>query len=146
MSNAKPPLVRLAEMTAGQAGDFFALLVERTRGARKDGKPFYTCRFRDGGRTTTAMIWSDGDWYVDCERDWREGQFFKIRGVYQEHPTYGPQIELKSIRIVNDEDRAADFDPMNFIEHTRFDVDAMFDELWTVAETQIDDVQQRRLV
>jgi hypothetical protein len=29
MPKAKPPLVRLSEMTAGQAGDFFALLAER---------------------------------------------------------------------------------------------------------------------
>jgi 3'-5' exoribonuclease len=146
MSKSKPPLVRLCDMTAGQSGDFFALLSERTRGARKDGKPFYTCRFRDAGRTVTAMIWSDGDWYVDCERDWREGQFFKIRAVYQEHPTYGPQIELANLRIVNDEDKTAGFDPMQFIEHTRYDVDAMFQELWTLAESQIADVPLRRLV
>lgn len=146
MSKAKPPLVRLSEMTAGQSGDFFALLVERTRGARKDGKPFYTCRFRDNGRTATGMVWSDGEWYADCERDWREGQFFKIRGAYQEHPTYGPQIEFVNIRIVNDADKSAGFDPLQFVERTRYDVDAMFDELWTVAETHIADVPLRRLV
>ena len=146
MSKAKPPLVRLSEMTAGQSGDFFALLVERTRGARKDGKPFYTCRFRDDGRIATGMVWSDGEWYADCERNWREGQFFKIRGAYQEHPTYGPQIEFANIRIVNDSDKSAGFDPLHFVEHTRYDVDAMFEELWTVAETHIADVPLRRLV
>ena len=146
MLNSKPPMVRLSEMAAGQSGDFYALLVERTRGARKDGKPFYTCRFRDDGRTVTGMIWSDGEWYVDCERDWREGQFFKIRGIYQEHPTFGPQIEIANIRITIDDDKTAGFDPLIFVEHSRYDPDAMFQELWSVAETQINDVPLRRLV
>ena len=52
MSKAKPPLIRLGDMKAGQSGDFFALLAERTRGARKDGKPFYTSRFSDPTRAT----------------------------------------------------------------------------------------------
>ena len=30
MSRPKPPLVRLAELSPGQSGDFFALLAERT--------------------------------------------------------------------------------------------------------------------
>lgn len=146
MSKTKPLLVRLAEMAVGQAGDFFALLVERVRGARKDGKPFYTCRFRDVDRTATGMIWSDGEWFASCERDWRVGQFFKIRGTYQDHPTYGPQIEIKAIRNVNEEDRADGFDPYLLVEHSRYDVTGMFDELWTVAETHIADVPLRRLV
>ena len=39
MAKARPPLVRLGEMTPGQLGDCFALLAERTRNARRDGKP-----------------------------------------------------------------------------------------------------------
>src|SRR4029077_10676648 len=119
MSKTKPPLVRLADLTAGQSGDFYAFLSERTRGARRDGKPFYTCKFRDNGRTVTGMIWSDGDWYADCDKNWREGQFFRIRAIYQEHPTYGPQIEIANIRITNDEDEAEGFDPANCVERTR---------------------------
>lgn len=146
MPKLKPPLVRLCELTAGQAGDFYALLLERTRGATKAGKPFFTCKFRDSARTATGMIWSDGEWYADCERDWREGQFFKIRGTYQEHPTYGPQIEFTNVRIVNDDDKSNGFDPLQLVERTRYDVEALFQELWTVAETQITDVPMRRLV
>jgi 3'-5' exoribonuclease len=143
----KPPLVRLSEMTPGQAGDFFALLSERTRGARRDGKPFYTCRFRDSARVATCMIWSDGDWFEVCEASWREGQFYKICGVYQEHETYGPQFEIANIRAVDPaEDKADGFDPLQFVELSRYDVDAMYQELWAVAETQIGDVPLRRLV
>ncbi len=146
MPKTKPPLVRLSELAAGKQGDFFALLAERTRAARRDGKPFFTCRFRDSARTATIMVWSDGEWWDACESDWQQGQFFKIRGVYQEHPTYGPQIEPSNIRHVNDDDKTAGFNPFDFVEHSRYDPEAMFQELWKLAESQIDDVPLRRLV
>src|SRR5262249_55156659 len=128
MSKGKPPLVRLCELMPRQSGDFFALLAERVRGARKDGKPFFTCRFRDHERAVTFMAWSDGPWFEACETQWREGQFYKIRGAYDEHKTYGPQIDIKDIRVIDDH-KAIDFDPIQFVDHTRRDVDAMFGEL-----------------
>jgi 3'-5' exoribonuclease len=146
MSRPKPPPVRLAEMSPGQSGDFFALLVERTRGARRDGKPFYTCRFRDAGRTVTAMIWSDGAWYTACEQSWQEGQFYKIRAEYGEHPTYGAQIDVHNIRPTTDADRCDGFDPMQFVEHSRFDADVMFAELIAIVETEIADPPLCKLV
>ncbi len=146
MARSKPPLVRLHELAVGQSGDFFALLVERIRGARKDGKPFYTCRFRDSDRTATFMVWSDGPWFETCETQWQDGQFFKIRGSYDEHKTYGPQIDIQNIRQVIDGDRNEGFSPLDFVERTQFDVEAMFQELWALAETHIEVVPLRRLV
>src|ERR1700722_17420682 len=134
MTRSKPPLVRLAEMSPGQSGDFFALLVERTRGARRDGKPFYTCRFRDTGRTVTAMVWADGTWFEACEQTWQEGRFYKVRAEYGEHPVYGAQIDIQNLRPVADADRADGFDPLQFVEHSRFDADVMFAELIALGE------------
>lgn len=142
----KPPPVRLSEMAPGQAGDFFALLAEKTRGARRDGKPFYTCRFRDARRSATFMAWADGDWFEACERDWQEGHFYKVRGVYQEHPTYGPQIDVANIRPVNDADRADGFDVTELVESSRFHPDAMFEELVALAGEHIADDGLKRLV
>ena len=68
MSKSKLPLVRLSEMKKGESGVFFAQLVERARSARKDGKPFYTCRFRDNGRTVTFMAWSDKEFVPAVSR------------------------------------------------------------------------------
>src|SRR4051794_17918153 len=119
MSPAKPPLVRLAELSAGQSGDFFALLVERTRGARRDGKPFYTCRFRDAGRVATAMVWADGNWFEACEQAWQQGHFYKVRGQYDEHKVYGAQLDIHNIRPITDADRTDGFDPLQFVEHSR---------------------------
>ena len=146
MARSKPPLLRLHEMAVGQSGDFFALLSEHIRGARKDGKPFYTCRFRDAGRVASFMVWSDGPWFKACEKQWLAGQFYKIRGHYTEHETYGSQIDIVNIRPVVDEDRTEGFQPLDFVERTQFDVEAMFQELWAIAETHLENVPLRRLV
>jgi 3'-5' exoribonuclease len=146
MPKAKPVLVRLSSMEPGDAGDFFVLLAEKVRGARRDGKPFYTCRFRDRHRNAAAMIWADGSWFEVCERDWQEGQFYKVRGIYGEHPTYGPQIEIHNIRPVTDADREAGFEPADFVECSRFDRVAMLSELVGLVETHVADLPLRRLV
>jgi 3'-5' exoribonuclease len=143
MSRSKPNLVRLADMSPGQFDDFFALLAERTRGSRRDGKPFFTCRFRDDGRMVTAMVWADGDWFEACEQTWQQGELYKIRGAYDEHKVYGPQIEIHNIRPANDGDG---LDPRRFVEHSRFDAEAMFAELVALVEAEIADLPLRKLV
>jgi 3'-5' exoribonuclease len=146
MARSKPPPVRLCDLTPGQHADFFALLAERTRGETRDGKPFFSCRFRDARRTATLMVWSDSDWYEACERDWRPGQFFKVRGVYGSHERYGPQIDVQNIRPVQPADEADGFRAADFVAHSRFDPEAMFAELRGLAEARIADVPLRRLV
>jgi 3'-5' exoribonuclease len=146
MSKAKPTLVRLADLKPGDGGDFYALLAEKIRAARRDGKPYYTCRFRDARRTVAFMVWGDGPWFTNCEQDWEEGQFYKIRGTYEEHAVYGPQLELANIRPVTEGDRDDGFDPLDFVESSRFNVEAMYQDLWNLAETHLQDVPLRRLV
>ena len=146
MAKPKPPTLRLSELLPGQSGDCFALLAERARNARKDGKPFYTCRFRDAKRTATCMVWSDGPWFEACEQHWQAGHFYKIRGRYEEHPSYGAQVEIHNIRPINDEDRADGFDPLQFVESSRFDVEAMYAELVNLVEENVRDEPLRKLV
>jgi 3'-5' exoribonuclease len=142
----KPPPVRLSELTPGQSADFFALLVERHKGATREGKPFYTCRFRDARRTVGFMVWADGGWYEVCEREWCAGQIYKIRGTYGESERYGPQIDIQNLRAVREEDAADGFTPSDFVDHSRYDPEAMFAELRALAEAHIADVPLRRLV
>jgi 3'-5' exoribonuclease len=146
MSRPKPPPVPLHEMTAGQGGDFFALLAEKNRNQTREGKPFFTCRFRDTRRTVTFMVWLDSPWFEPCDKEWQAGAFYKIRGVFQEHKQYGPQIDIQNIRPVNDGDAAEGFDPRHFVDSSRFDPEAMFAELKSLAETRIADEPLRRLV
>jgi 3'-5' exoribonuclease len=146
MSRPKPPVSRLSDLKPGQLADFFALLAERTRGSTRDGKPYYTCRFRDARRTAAAMIWADGGLFEQCESEWREGQFFKLRAVYAEHERYGPQLDVQNIRPATDADRPDGFDPAGFAEHSRFDPRSMLAELRALVEEQIADAPLRRLV
>ncbi|MGF1581663.1 MAG: 3'-5' exoribonuclease YhaM family protein [Gemmataceae bacterium] len=146
MTPPKPVIVRLHEMTSGQHGDFFVLMEERSRGLTRDGKPFYTCRFRDAERTVTFMVWSDSHWFQEAEAEWRENQFYKIRGFYNEHKTYGPQIDVQNIRPVNEDDVADGFNPRDFVEASRFDPSEMFADLRQIAEEQITNEGLQNLV
>jgi 3'-5' exoribonuclease len=137
-------LLRLRDLEPGQQGDFFALLAERVRGVTREGKPYYTCRFRDASRVVTCMIWADSPQFEACEAGWREGMCFKLRATYNDHERFGPQIELSKIREAGDRDK--DFDPGELVETTRFDRDEMFAKLLGLVERHIDDLPLRRLV
>lgn len=146
MPRPKPPVVRLNEMQQGDSGDFFAVLAERSRGQTRDGKPYFTCRFRDAKRTASFMVWLDGGLFDACQNEWKAGQCFKIRATYGEHERYGPQLDITHIRAVTDDDRDDGFDPLEFVERSRFDPEVMFSELHSVIETEIADEPLRRLV
>lgn len=140
-----PPVVRLSEMEPGQSGDFFAQLAERTRGTTRDGKPFFTCRFRDSRRSAVAMIWADVSHFEKCQSEWKEGACYKLRATYGEHERYGPQLDIENIRPVSDADQAAGFNLLDFIERSRFDPEKCFHDLRQLVEDQIRTEPLRRL-
>src|SRR6266851_5383517 len=146
MARTKPPLLRLSELTPGQIADFFALLADKIKGATRDGKPFYTCRFRDARRTVTLMVWADSPTFEACERDWQAGHFFKLRAKYGEHERYGPQIELEILRPITEKDAEDGFDQAQLVESSRYDPKQLFAELKELAATHIGDEPLRRLV
>lgn len=141
-----PPILRLSELSPGQFADCYVLLAEKSRSTTRDGKPYFSCRFRDSKRTASCMIWADGSWYEACETTWAAGQFYKIRILYGEHERYGPQVELHQIRPVNDDDPQHGFDPQDFVPGPRKDVDAFFVELIGLVKEHIDDEALRKLV
>ncbi|HEV3238656.1 MAG TPA: hypothetical protein VGZ25_16835, partial [Gemmataceae bacterium] len=146
MARPKPSLCKISELAPGQFADFFALLSDRAKGATREGKPFFTCRFRDAKRSTTCMVWADSPWFELCEKEWQEGRAYKIRGTYQESERYGPQIDIQNIRLVTQEDESEGFDPVEFVEHSKLDSDLMLVELKELAATRITDEPLRRLV
>jgi len=146
MPRAKPPVIRLCDMEPGQYADFFARLGERTKNATRDGKPYFSCRFRDKRRTVSYMVWADGEFFEACLHEWKEGQCYKIRGTFGEHDRYGPQIDIELIRPVEPGDEEEGFNPADFVECSRFDSNKMFAELRELAEKQIGDKPLRLLV
>src|SRR5262249_29304550 len=94
------------------------------------------------------MVWADGGWYEACQRDWQEGQFYKIRALYSEHEKYGPQIDIHNIRPVTDIDESEGFNPSDFQARSasKGDLESMFAELRSLAESHIADEPLQRLV
>src|SRR4051812_5692210 len=121
----KTAITRLSDLKEGERGTFFALLTERIRNEKRDGKPFYICKFRDLRRSVGFVAWGDGAFFQACDTEWRPNQFFKIRAEYGVHPKYGPQIDIQQIRHVLDRDAADGFDPTDLVERSRFDSDVM---------------------
>lgn len=143
----KPPLVRLSELEPNQFADFFALLAERKAGTTRDGKPYFTLKFRDRRRTISAVpVWADSPLFEDCQANWQPGQFYKVRGTFTEHEKYGPQVDVDQIRPVEDRDREDGFSAADLVEHSRFDPDQMFAELDALVVGEVKDPPLRALV
>jgi 3'-5' exoribonuclease len=146
VAKTRPSLAALHELAPDQYADCFVQLVEKAHGTTREGKPFYTCRFRDARRTVTAVIWSDSLLFGPCDAEWEVGQFYKVRGTYRQHEKYGPQLDLEQIRPAQESDRAAGFDPAALVDRSRLDPDAMLAELRGLVEQHVGDEPLRRLV
>ena len=124
-------------------GRFLALLSEKQELTTRDGKPYYRVAFRDARREVRFPIWSDSPLAERCRHEWMPGQFYKLRAVLRQS-NYGPQLEIKKIRPVEDADRRDGFDPLMCQPASRFDPVEMFAELINSVELRIDDSALRQ--
>lgn len=133
-SSLEATSVPLAELTHGQESDFYALLTAKEELTTKDGKPYFRVGFRDAGREVNFPIWSDTTWATACREQWQVGMFFKLRAQYRE-TNYGPQLEIRKIRPVNDDDTNEGFDPAMCLPASQFDPVEMFDAMTELAQS-----------
>jgi 3'-5' exoribonuclease len=138
------PDVTLAELINGQEADFFALLSGKDELTTKDGKPYFKVTFRDTNREVSFPIWNDSAWAVDCRDGWLVGEFYKLRAMYRD-TNFGPQLEIKKIRIVELGDAKEGFNPLMLQPKSRFDSAEMFEELLDIAKEKIADKNLKRL-
>ena len=146
MTKPRKSVVKLCDLEPGQYADCFVQLAEKTQKTTRDGKPYFSCRFRDLRRSVTVRVWADGDLYEECQKYWQPGGFFKVRGTFRDHDKYGPELEVEAIRPVEDRDRADGFSELDFIERSRLDPAEMFAELDSLAAREIADEPLRALV
>lgn len=139
-------IVSLSEMTHGQEADFFAVLSAKEELTTKDGKPYHRVSFRDAQREVSFPVWNDVPLADACRDQWQVGEFYKLRAAYREHKTYGPQLEIRKIRPVADEDRADGFDPAALMPRSRVAPDDLFAELVELVEENIGPGDLRDLV
>src|SRR5690349_17664923 len=139
------PIIPLCELAEGQEGDFFALLSEKQELKTRDGKPYHRVTFRDARREVGFPVWSDSPHAETCRDDWSPGSFYKMRAVFRQ-TTYGPQLDIKKIRLVEDGDKTDGFDPLMCQPTSRFDPVEMFAELINLVESRIENKPLRKLV
>jgi len=146
MARSKPAIVRLRDLEPGQSADFFALLAERAKGATRDGKPFYTCRFRDGNRTATAMIWATAAGSPTVSRSGSSASATRSGPSTASTSATGRRSRSCKSAPPPTPTATTAFDPVEFVERSRFDASAMFDELRKLVEGEVADEPLRRLV
>jgi 3'-5' exoribonuclease len=139
------PVLALYELAEGQEADFFALLAEKEELTTKDGKPYHRVKFRDAQREVGFPIWSDSPLAETCRAEWAPGSFYKMRATLRQ-TKYGPQLEIKKIRLVEDGDKKDGFDPQMCQPASKFDPVEMFAELMNVIESRIENKPLRKLV
>lgn len=139
-------LVPLHDFLVGQTAETFALFCERTPGQTRDGKPYFTCRFKDRLRSVTCMVWADSPWYADCEKAWVLGQAYRLTVTYSHHEKYGPQIEILKWRNIHADDRNAGFDLANLVDSSRFSIPVMWEEVLALIEKEIQQPALKQLI
>ena len=137
---AKSTTTLLADLIHGQEGEFFALLSSKEELTTKDGKPYFRVGFCDAGREVSFPIWGDTTWATACRESWTVGEFYKLRAQYRE-TNYGPQLEIRKIRAVNDKDASDGFDPAMCQKRSQQDPVEMFNSLVELAEGSIQEAK-----
>jgi len=135
----------LSELANGQEADFYALLSGKEELTTRDGKPYFRVTFRDAGREVNFPIWNDAPLAAACRDEWSVGEFYKMRAAYRE-TNYGPQLEIRRIRSVNDEDRADGFDSSMCLPKAQRDSEEMFAELRKLVLKNVQDKSVAKLV
>lgn len=140
------PLVPLHDLLVGQTAETFALLTDRTPGMTKEGKPYFSCKFKDRYRQVSCMIWAESPWILDCEKAWVLGQAYRMTVTYTHHDRYGPQIEIHKWRNILADDRNAGFDLANLVDSSRFNIPQMWTELLELIEKEIQQPALKKLI
>lgn len=106
--NKQPTIGTLASLNHSTPIDCFVQLVSRERRLTKEGNPFFKATFRDSRQSTHAVLWNESPLFKDCEKNWKIGKYYKIRGLIR-NTNYGSQLEILRIREVTPDDKADGF-------------------------------------
>ncbi|HBT76165.1 MAG TPA: nucleotide-binding protein [Planctomycetaceae bacterium] len=130
------PIVALSGLEDGQEADVFVLLAEKEPHKTRDGKPYFKVMFRDARREVRFPIWSDLPIFEDCRDNWEVGRFYKLRALYR-ISSFGPQLDIRRIRLAVEADRQDGFDPNECRISSVFPPEAMYEEILAVAAKEI---------
>lgn len=139
------PLVPLCELPTDQECDTFGLLSRKEEATTREGKPYWMVTFRDARMEFTFPVWCDSQLAQDCRTRWTVGCFYKIRAVRRD-TRYGPQLEIRRIREVTEQDRETGFDPLMCLPQSERPPEELYQELAELVSTEIQRPEVRELV
>lgn len=141
---SKIKLVRLCDLSNGEEADTFALLSSKTEATTREGKPYLRVTFRDAVREVSFPIWNESAWSAAARGEWQVGEFYKLRAIFRQ-TNFGPQLDIRKIRAVLPTDAEDGFDPKDCQPRTRFDPAAMFAQLLSLADQELQHVPLKDL-
>jgi 3'-5' exoribonuclease len=137
-------IVPLHELEPNQEADVFVLLAEKEATKTKEGKPYYWVTFCDARREVRFPVWSDTALYKEI-KPLKQGTHCKLRAIYR-ITTFGPQLEIHKIRVVEDADVQDGFNPVLLRPAAPIAAEKMFDDLQKLAEKQLGKGKLHQLV
>jgi len=127
------PIIALCDLVDGQEADTFAMMTSKEDAVTRSGKPYFRVGFRDARRELQFPVWGDAICAADCRENWEPGKFYKLRGVFRDDPSYGPQFEIHRAREVTPADKADGFSESLCKPQSGFDTTDMFNALLEMA-------------
>ncbi|MBE6428385.1 MAG: HD domain-containing protein [Planctomycetaceae bacterium] len=132
-------IVKLNQLVSGgPEADVFVLLVSREKLTTSTGKPYWRVTFRDDTREIGFPIWENTALFPHCDKQWKAGTHYKLRTSFIED-RFGGKLEIRRIREAVETDTADGFDPNMGIPHSRFEPEAMFNDILEILEQNVSD-------
>jgi 3'-5' exoribonuclease len=145
MAGTETAVVRLSDLEDGQEADCFAALVKKVRGTTYKNESFVKCYFRDKRVVVEAPLWADSRFLKQAE-GWPDGAAFRLHVRAGVKPRYGLQLEILSIRSVNEQDAEDGYDFFDLVESTDQDPEHLFRKIQECVDRCIDELPLRQLV
>lgn len=130
-------IVKLNQLVSGgPESDVFALLVSREKLTTSTGKPYWRVTFRDDTREISFPIWENTPLFSSCATQWKTGTYYKLRTSFVED-RFGGKLDVRRFREAVDADAADGFNPNMGIPHSRFEPEAMLNDILEILEQNV---------
>jgi len=139
MSTSEParaaliPKTYVADLQEGASVVTYFLCADKQTPTTRDGKPYLRLSLKDATGEVPAILFDAAE-YIDT---FARGDVVKVEGLYAVDTRFGPQLKLRRIRPVADNE----YDPAALVPVSPFDVE----ELAARAQALVDSVAQPNL-
>ena len=99
--------IHIAELPEGRETDTYALCIESDTATDRNGKAYLRLKFRDASGEVKAIHFDPSDDALAVSA----GDVVKIRGTYSVHAQYGPQFQVRRMRVMSPDE----YDPAELI-------------------------------